>query len=141
LDEAGYVFDDGLLAALGEDRYYLCSTSGGADGMEAWLRNWTERWDLHVHLVNQTAQLGAILVAGPRARDLLERLTDDDVSGAKLAHGAHAEIVVAGVPCRALRTGFVGEIAFELHHPRSRGPALHDALTDAGRDLGTLSIG
>ena len=39
--------------------------------MEAWLRNWADRWDLHVHLVNQTAMLGAINVAGPHARDLL----------------------------------------------------------------------
>ncbi len=51
--------------------YYLTSTSGGADRMEAWLRNWADRWDLHVHLVNQTAMLGAINVAGPRARELL----------------------------------------------------------------------
>ena len=141
LDEAGYVFDDGLIAALDDGRYYLCSTSGGADGMEAWLRDWTDRWDLHVHLVNQTAQLGAILVAGPQARAVLERLTDDGVSAAALPAGAHAEVAVAGVRCRALRVGFVGEVAFELHHPRARGPELHDALLDAGRDLGIAPFG
>ena len=134
LDEAGYVFDDGLVAGLEDGRYYLCSTSGGADGMEAWLRNWTDRWDLHVHIVNQTSQLGAILVAGPQAREVLARLTEDDVSAAALPSGAHVEITVAGVRCRALRVGFVGEVAFELHHPRSSGPELNDALHDAGRD-------
>jgi sarcosine oxidase subunit alpha len=42
---------------------------------------------------------------------------------------------VAGVPCRAIRVGFVGELSFELHHPRSRSVELWDALMDAGRDL------
>ena len=55
LDEAGYVMDDGLLAALHDGRYLLTSTSGGADRMEAWLRDRIDRRDLHVHLVNQTA--------------------------------------------------------------------------------------
>ena len=45
-----------------------------------------------------------------------------------------ADVTVAGVPCRAVRTGFVGELAFELHHPRRRGPDLWRALVEAGRE-------
>ena len=45
-----------------------------------------------------------------------------------------ADITVAGVPCRAIRSGFTGELAFELHHPRRRGPELWSALADAGRE-------
>jgi sarcosine oxidase subunit alpha len=135
LDEAGYVMDDGMICALEDGTHYITSTSGGADRMEAWLRNWTDRWDLHVHVVNQTPMLGAINVAGPRARDLLSRLCDDPIDRESLPHMAHREITVAGVPCRAIRVGFVGELSFELHHPRSRSVELWDALMDAGRDL------
>jgi len=135
------VIDDGLLAALDSGRFYLCSTSGGAPAMEAWLRDWIDRWNLHVHLLDQTAQLGAILLAGPSARTILERLTDDEVSAEALAHTRHAEITVADVPCRALRVGFVGEVGFELHHERSRGPALYDALLEAGRPEGAQPFG
>jgi sarcosine oxidase, subunit alpha len=141
LDEAGYVMDDGLLCAVDDDRAYLTSTSGGADRMEAWLRDWADRWDLRVHVVNQTSMLGAVLVAGPRARDLLARRTDDDLSREGLPHMTHGEVVIAGVPCRAIRTGFVGEVAFELHHPRSRGVELWDALLGAGEDLGVRPFG
>ena len=141
LDEAGYVIDDGLLAALDRGRFYLCTTSGRAPAMEAWLRDWIDRWGLHVHLLNQTAQLGAILVAGPKARAILERLTDDDVSAEALPHMRHADITVADVPCRALRVGFVGEVGFELHHNRSRGPDLFDALLEAGRVEGAQPFG
>jgi sarcosine oxidase subunit alpha len=132
LDEAGYVTDDGLVCALGDGRFVLTSTSGGADRMEASLRDRTDRLGLHVHLVNRTSMLGAINLAGPRARDVLERLTDHDVRAAALPHLGHADITVAGVTCHAIRSGFVGEVSFELHHPRSRGPELWDALLDAG---------
>ena len=141
LDEAGYVMDDGLLCASDDGRWYVTSTSGGADRMEAWLRDWADRWDLHVHLANQTAMLGAILVAGPRARELLVQLTDDAIDATALPHMRHAEIHVAGIRCRAVRTGFVGEVAFELHHPRSRGPELWRALLETGADLDVRPLG
>ncbi len=133
LDEGGYVMDDGLLAALGGGTYYLTSTSGGADRMEAGLRNWIDRLGLHVHLVNQTAQLGAINVAGPHARDLLAALCDDDLRREAIPYPGHADITVAGVPCRAIAVGFVGELSFELHHSRGRGVELWRALLEAGR--------
>jgi sarcosine oxidase subunit alpha len=148
LDEAGYVIDDGLICALGIGtdaateparrgaRFYLTSTSGGADAMDAWLRNWADRWDLHVHVVDQTAMVGAINVAGPMARELLERLTNDHVSSSALPYPGHGEREIAGVPCRVIRVGFVGELSFELHHPRSRSVELWDALMRAGEDLG-----
>ncbi len=135
LDEGGYVVDDGLLCALEDGSYLLTSTSGGAERMDARLREWAERLELHVHLLDRTSELGAILVAGPRARDLLGGLTDDPIDAAALPYPGHRELTVAGVPCRAIRSGFVGELAFELHHPRSRGPELWDALLREGRAL------
>jgi sarcosine oxidase, subunit alpha len=48
---------------------------------------------------------------------------------------------VAGVPCGAIRAGFVGEVAFELHHPRSRGPELWRASVEAGTPLGVAPHG
>jgi sarcosine oxidase subunit alpha len=104
--------------------------------MEAWLRDWADRWELRAHVIDQTAMLGAINVAGPRARELLERLTDEPLDATSIPYPGHREIDVAGVPCRAIRVGFVGELSFELHHPRSRGVELWDALLRAGADLG-----
>jgi len=136
LDEAGYLMDDGMLCALDGGRFALTSTSGGADRMEAWLRNWADRLDLHAHIVNRTSMLGAINVAGPRARELLQALGAEGVDAETMPHMSHAKIVVAGVPCHTMRVGFVGEVSFELHHPRSRGIELWDALLQAGAGLG-----
>jgi sarcosine oxidase, subunit alpha len=132
LGEAGYVLDDGLLCRVDDVTYYLTSTSGGAARMDANLRDWADRLELRAHIVDQTAQLGAILVAGPHARELLTGLTDDDVSNEGFPFMSHRSVTVARVPCRAVRVGFVGELAYELHHPRRRGPELWDALAAAG---------
>ena len=89
LGEAGYVFDDGLICALEDGRYYVNTTSGGASGVEAWLRDWADRWEMRVHIADQTAALGAIVVAGPRARDLLTALSSDAFDCRELpVHGA-----------------------------------------------------
>lgn len=136
LDEAGYVMDDGLVSALGGGRWYVTSTSGGADRMEAWLRDWGDRWGMNVHILNLTAMTAAINIAGPLTRDLLQRLSQDDLSSAAIPYPGHGEITVAGVLCRAIRVGFVGELSFELHHPRSQSPGLWDSLMSAGAEMG-----
>jgi sarcosine oxidase, subunit alpha len=135
LDEAGYVVDDGLLCGLGDEGWYLTTTSGGADRFEARLRDRADRLSLRAHVVDLTSERGAIVVAGPRARDLLGRLTDDPVGREAFPHLGVRELTVAGVACGAIRTGFVGEVAFELHHPWRRGPDLWRALVEAGEDL------
>jgi sarcosine oxidase subunit alpha len=134
LNEAGYVLDDGLVCALAPSRYYVTLTSGGAARGEAWLRDWAEWWGLEVHVVNRTDALGAINVAGPRAGELLARLAPE-LGGEPIGFMRQREIEVAGVPCLAVRLGFVGESSFELHHPSSESVHLWDALLSAGADL------
>lgn len=141
LNEAGYVFDDGLICSLGAGGYYLTFTSGGGDGAEAWMREWAEIWGFRVHIANQTASRSAINVAGPRARELVSLLSRDAVDPAAIPYGGLREITVAGVPCLALRVGFVGELSYELHHPSRRSGELWDALVDAGRALDVVPHG
>jgi len=141
LGDHGYVVDDGLVCALEGGRWYLTFTSAGGASAEAMLRDWIDTWALEVHLVNLTAAWGAINVAGPRARELLARLGGDSFASESLPYQRHRAAVVAGVECRAIRLGFVGELSYELHHPSSGSVQLWDALLDAGRDLGVRPHG
>jgi sarcosine oxidase subunit alpha len=141
LDEAGYVMDDGLLCALPDGAFFLTSTTGGAARMDARLREWSDLLDLHVHVLDRTVELGAINVAGPRSRELLQALCDEPLDAEAFPYPGHRDMAVAGVPCRAIRTGFVGELAYELHHPRSRGPELWAALMRAGTPFDALPHG
>jgi sarcosine oxidase subunit alpha len=131
LNEAGSILDDGLICALDDGRYYCTLTTGGAARGEAWLKSWAAAWGLHVHIVNQTFALGAINVAGPRARDHLQRVSSAPIDNEALPFMHHAELEIAGVTCRVIRLGFVGELSYELHHPASLSCALWDTLSSS----------
>jgi len=135
LGEHGFVVDDGVICALGNGRWYVTFTSAGASAAEPTLRDWADTWGHEIHLVDLTAAYGAVNVAGPRARELLQRLAGDPIDNAEFPYLNHREITVAGVPCRAIRLGFVGELSYELHHPSDRSVELWDALLEAGREL------
>ena len=136
LGDHGFVVDDGVICALGDGRWYVTFTSAGAGAAEATLRDWADTWGHEVHLVDLTAGFGAINVAGPQARELLGRVSGDPIDNAEFPYLNHREITVAGVPCRAIRLGFVGELSYELHHSGDRSVELWEALLEAGRDLG-----
>ncbi|HLJ68429.1 MAG TPA: 2Fe-2S iron-sulfur cluster-binding protein [Chloroflexota bacterium] len=135
LGEHGFVIDDGTICALGEDRWYLTFTSAGAATAEAVLKDWAETWSCEVHIVDLTAAWGAINLTGPHARELLQRLCADPLDNETFPYLHHREITVGGVPCRAIRLGFLGELSYELHHASNRSVELWDALLAAGRDL------
>lgn len=136
LGEHGFVVDDGVICAEEDGRWYLTFTSAGAQTVEATLKDWAETWGHDVHIVDLTATRGAINVAGPKARELLRRLSEDKLDAEAFPYLGHREVTVAGVPCKAIRLGFVGELSYELHHPSNRSVELWDALMGAGRDLG-----
>jgi sarcosine oxidase subunit alpha len=135
LGEHGFVIDDGIVCALARGRWYITFTSSGAATVEATLRDWAETWGHEVHIVDLTVAWGAINVAGPRSRELLRRLSPDILDNETFPYLHQRDITVAGVPCRAIRLGFVGELSYELHHPSGRSVELWDALLEAGREL------
>ena len=135
LGDDGYVVDDGIVCSLGNGRWYVTFTSSGASAAEAMLRDRLDCWRLDAHVADLTAAWGAINVAGPQARELLQRLSADRLDNDAFPYLAHRELTVAGTRCRAFRLGFVGELSYELHHPASASVELWDALLEAGRDL------
>ncbi len=80
-------------------------------------------------LTDETANVTAMLVTGPKARNLLAGLTDADLS---LGWLSHQEAVVAGKPARLARVSFAGELGWEVHAAPSNAAAIYDAIRDAG---------
>ena len=86
-------------------------------------------------------RFGVLTIAGPRSRELLQRVSPDDFSaeGFRFFRARHVEIGRARV--LALRVSYVGELGWELHHPIETQRALYDALFAAGGDLGLTDFG
>ncbi|GAC1431412.1 MAG: hypothetical protein NVSMB65_04940 [Chloroflexota bacterium] len=141
VDDTGVIMDDGTVTRLGEDHYFITTTSSGVGAVEEWLTWWMEGTGWEARVTNVTAALAAVNLAGPRAREVLGGLTDLDVSAGALPYLAAVQGAVAGVPARILRIGFVGELGYEMHVPAHYGAHLWDALMEAGREVGLVPFG
>jgi sarcosine oxidase subunit alpha len=130
--DGGRIVDDGTVARLADEVFYVTTTSSGSDSVTEWFEWWNEIWRYDVEIVNVTGTLAAVNLAGPQARDALARLTDADVSNEALAYLDARELTVAGVPCLALRIGFVGELGYELHLPSPAAEHVWDRLVAEG---------
>ena len=130
--DGGRIMDDGTVGRLSEELYYVTTTSTGADSVTAWFEWWNAVWGYEAEIVNVTGALAALNVAGPRAREALQRLTEDDVSDDALKYLDARQLDIAGIPCLALRIGFVGELGYELHCPSPAAEVLWDRLVAEG---------
>jgi sarcosine oxidase subunit alpha len=132
--DGGRIMDDGTVARLADDLFYVTTTSSGADAVTAWFEWWNAVWGYDAEIVNVTGALAALNLAGPEARRALGGLVEDpdDVSAEELRYLDAKRLDVAGVPCLALRIGFVGELGYELHFPSPAGEYLWDRLLAAG---------
>ena len=138
----GCVIDDGVVWQVGQNDYMFTTSTGRAGATAEWIRYHTrfEGWDFH--LVNLTDGLGVVNLAGPKARDVLARVTAADVSNQAFpfAHWMDFDLH-GGIPVRAMRLGFVGELSYELHAQASFMPAVWEMLAEAGRELGISPYG
>jgi sarcosine oxidase subunit alpha len=141
LDEAGVIIDDGVVARLGEQRFYFTTTTTGSANVYREMTRLNTMWGMKVGIVNATGAYAAVNLAGPRSRDLLAVLTNLDLSAAAFPYLGVREAEIAGVPAGLLRVGFVGELGYEIHVPADRACALWDALMEAGSVHGIRPFG
>ena len=141
----GVVLDDGVTGRLGEEHYLMTTTSSGAAGVWGWAENWlqTERPHWNVKIAPITAAYTSINVAGPKSRELLQRLVDDvDLDSDSFAYMRVRVGTVAGVSdCIVWRIGFTGELSFEIHVPAGYGLHVWEQLLEHGTDLGVAPFG
>jgi sarcosine oxidase subunit alpha len=139
--DAGRIMDDGTIARLDDETFYVTTTSTGVGGVLQWFGWWNAVWGLDVEITDITGALAAVNVAGPRARELMAGLTDLDVSNEGIKYLDAVQGHVAGVPCLVLRIGFVGELGYEIHFPSPYGEYFWDTLLEEGADLGIRPFG
>ena len=139
MNENGFLFDDGVTARLGDDHFLVHTTSGNADTIHAWFEEWlqTEWMDMKVFVTPVTEQWAQFALAGPKARNVLEKLEGTiDFSGDAFAPLDMKEGTLAGIPVRIFRISFSGEMSYEIATPSGYGRGLWDTLMAAGEEFG-----
>ena len=134
LDESGIVIEDGVIARLASDRFYVSATSSGVTAFYREMTRWATIWGLDVTLSDATGHYAALNLAGPHSREALQPLADLDLSAEAFPYLAVAEATVCGVPALVLRVGFVGELGFEVHVPAWHGEHVWRTLFEAGAE-------
>ena len=143
LRDDGFVYDDGVVARLAADRFHVTTTTGGAPRVLAMMEDYlqTEWPDLSVWLTSTTEQWAVIAVQGPNARAALQGLTDIDLSAKAMPHMSVAPGRICGVPMRLFRVSFTGELGYEVNVPADSGPAVWEAIWEAGDRHGMTPYG
>jgi dimethylglycine oxidase len=135
LDHDGGIRSDITVARLGRDTFQV-GVNSPLD-MDWLTRHLPE--DGTVQVRDSTAGTCCVGVWGPRARDLVQPLTDLDLTKLKYFRGAHAHI--GNVPVTALRLSYVGELGWELYTTADMGLKLWDTLWAAGQEHGVIAAG
>ena len=144
LGEDGMVMDDGVMARLGGQHYYLATTTGGAARVLGWLEQWlqTEWPDLKVYLTSVTERWSTIALVGPDSRNLLQGMESDiDFHREDFPFMSVRSGSLAGFATRIFRVSFSGELAYEINVESDLAPALWQTLMAAGQQYGITSYG
>ncbi|SLN56866.1 Aminomethyltransferase [Roseovarius albus] len=146
LREDGICYDDGTTARMSENHFVMTTTT--ANAVLVFRRLEFARqclWpNMDVHLISTTDGWAQFAVAGPKSRDLLRKIVDEDtdLSNEGFPFMGCAEVTVCGgTPARLFRISFSGELAFEIAVPARFGNSMMEVLNKAGEEFGAAPYG
>ena len=145
LREDGHVFDDGTTSRLGENHYYMTTTTANAAKVLEHMELYHQAYwpELKVQYCSATDQWAAFAVAGPNSRKVLEKLVVGlDISNQAFPFMAVSDCqVLEGKRARLFRISFSGELAYEIAVDARYGQALWDKLLEAGEEFDITPYG
>jgi glycine cleavage system T protein len=139
LNRHGGIEADLTVTHVADDAYLVVTAAATSTRDWDWIRR--HAGDARVTMTDVTAAYAVLGVMGPRSRALLSRVTDTDLSNGAFPFATSREIWVAYAPVRATRITYVGELGWELYVPAEFAQGVHDAVVDAGADLGLRHAG
>lgn len=139
-NDRGGIEMDPTVTRLEQDRYLVVAPTLAQTRTNAWLARFLQG-DVRARATDVTSGYAVLAVMGPRSRELLSRLTQEDLSNDAFAFGAAKEIDAGWAKAWALRVSYAGELGWELFVPTEFAVNLHDQIAAAGADLGLRHAG
>jgi len=143
-NETGGMIDDATVYRLGQDNFRFV---GGDEYDGIWLKELAERLDLKVWVKPSTAELHNVAVQGPESRELLAKIVWTPPTQTSLEDLTWFRFTIGrigaydGIPIVVSRTGYTGELGYEVWCHPSDGPAVWDAIWEAGAERGLTPLG
>ncbi|MEY3906904.1 MAG: hypothetical protein RIR59_1727 [Pseudomonadota bacterium] len=140
LTSKGGVRSEFTVYKVAPQRYYLVSAGAYERHDHDYLKKAMPR-DGSVSFERLTTAMGVLVLAGPRARDVLQKLTDADLSNSAFPWLTGQRISIGVAPVDALRVNFIGELGWEIHHPIEMQNYIFDLLMEAGAEFDIKPFG
>jgi len=140
LNDQGKLEADVTCAKLRENKFMVVVT----DTMHRHAQTWFERnipEDAHAFVTDMTSAFAQINIQGPRSRDLIQAVTDADMSNQAFPFRHVEEIAVGYARVICVRLTYLGELGYELYIPAEQAMHVYDRLVEAGRDFGLVHAG
>ncbi|QEX19104.1 FAD-dependent oxidoreductase [Hypericibacter terrae] len=130
LNRRGGIEADLTVTRRRDGSFFIVTGTGFATRDFVTLRNGLAGAD--AHLMDVTSAYGCLSLMGPKARNVLAQVAEEDISDAAFPYGTAQDLFLDGAPVLALRVGFAGELGWELYVPCEYMVRVHDALVAAG---------
>ena len=140
LNTKGGVHSEFTIMKEAENSYYLVSAGANLRLDHDWIQKWMPN-DGSVIFEDLTNSTGVLVIAGPKARELMQKVSTDDFSNENFKWLTAKNVNVGYAPVNAMRVNFVGELGWELHHPIEYQNHIFDKLMVSGKDLGIKPFG
>jgi 4-methylaminobutanoate oxidase (formaldehyde-forming) len=140
LNHRGGIECDFTITPLAEDIFLIITGTALGRHDLSWIRLHMPE-DQSVQVEDVTSHYACLGLWGPKARDILERVTQEDVSHAGFPYMTAKRIAVGEVPVLAMRISYVGELGWEFYAPMEYGQRLWDTLWEAGEPEGMVAAG
>ena len=140
LNTKGGVHSEFTIMRESEDSFYCVSAGAWQRLDHDWLKKHMPN-DRSVTLENLTNSMGVLVIAGPKSRQLLEKISNDDFSNEAFPWLSGKMINVGLAETLALRVNFVGELGWELHMPIDLQNTIFDSIMEAGEEFGIKPFG
>ena len=137
-NEKGGIEADVTLVHAGIDHFYLVTGSGFGIRDSGWV---AKHLPSSVHIRDVTNAFAVINICGPHSREILQSVTDTDISNAAFPFLAARSLDVGNATVLAVRIGYVGELGYELYIPQEFGPHVYETLWAAGASHGIANAG
>jgi dimethylglycine dehydrogenase len=140
LNSNGGIHSEFTILRESADSFYLVSAGALRRLDHDYLQKHMPKSDT-VQFTQLTETNGVLVVAGPKSRELLQRVSEADFSNEAFPWLTARDVVIADAPVNAMRVNYVGELGWELHHSLESQNDIFDALFAAGEDLGLKPFG
>ncbi|MDP6862745.1 MAG: FAD-dependent oxidoreductase [Acidimicrobiales bacterium] len=139
LNERGGIEADLTVTRLASDEFWVVTSAASQTRDWAWLRRACR--GRSVEISDITDDWSVLGVMGPRSRDLLQTISNLDLSNEAFPFGSMNLINISGVPCNALRMSYVGELGWELYIPANQANSVYEEIVASGDSFGLRHAG